>query len=322
MTDLEGTAIVLAASTEPGQVTATTTTLLPGATIGVANIQDLRNPLDVPILVEEILFNIISNSGGLSGCNLGGDIKLGLKLGSDEIVHYPTALWMLGPSKNFSVASGSSGPTALAAQLNSSILSMRLASELIIYPGEFLSPQFHNAAQLTSVNVAVRMIVRGRAMKADAKRQSLPWICGFDGGLHAPNANYTDESTELSLFNPYNVPLGLDRIVGGIANDGSGGATAGLYANPAAVDAGLNYCLARIVDGDGQPIVRDFTPLGHMCQLQDFSWKLKGSMPAASFWKMYIQDNYASIGAATPNLKAMVALIGHRPLQGSNAVGT
>ncbi len=318
MTSIEGSAIVLSASTEVGQPNVATTSLNPGQALGVANIQDLRNPLDVPMLVDEILFNIVTvkSVSSLTGIMLGGDVRLNLKLGADELVQQFTPLWMLGAAKNFSVASSATGPTTLAAQLNSSILGMRLASELILYPGEFLNPTFYNAAKLTSNSVAVRIAVRGRAMKADAQKQSLPWISHFDGPLRAPNANYTEESTEADISNPYDVPLSLDRMIGGVANDSTGANPPGLYGDPTCMDAGLNYAEIRMVDGDGQPIIRDFTPVGHLFQLQDFSWRLKGTMPANSFWKAYIQENYSNIGVATPNLRVMMSLIGHRVLSG------
>ena len=320
-TPLEGSAIVLSASTEVGQPNASTTSLAPGQALGVVNIQDLRNPLDVPMLVDEILFNIVTNSLAVPGIRFGGDIRLNLKLGADEIVQQYVPLWLLGAAKNFSVVSASAGPTVLASQLNSSILGMRLASQLLLYPGEFLNPTFYNAAQLLSGSVAVRMTVRGRAMKADATKQSLPWIGSFVGNPVAPNADYTEETTESNLCNPYDVPLTLDRMVGGVANDATATlATAGLYSDPTAMDAGLQYAVVRIVDGDGQPIIRDFTPVGHLFQLADYSWRLKGTMPANSFWKAYIEENYVSIGAATPNLQVMMRLIGHRPLSG-NASG-
>ncbi|MHB8734279.1 MAG: hypothetical protein ACYC6M_03145 [Terriglobales bacterium] len=316
---LEGTAVVLIGTTEPGQGQATTTSLAPGAVGSVSNIQDLRNRLDVPMLVDEILFNVVGNSLSDPGVQFGGDIRLGLRLGSDGIVKTYTPLWLLGGGKNFSVASSATGPTLLASQLNSSIFGMRLASELILYPGEYLNPTFYNAAQLASGSVAIRMIVRGRAMKADAQRQSLPWISYFVGAVQTPGSDYTEETVEGDLHNPFNVPLALDRMVGGIANDDTGAYAQGFYGDPACMDAGLNYATLRMVDGNGQPIIRDFTPVGHLFQLQDFSWRLKGSMPAGSFWKAYISEAYSNISviaATTPNLQLMMSLIGHRPISG------
>ena len=309
MTSIEGSAIVLSASTEVGQPNVATTSLAPGQAAGVVNIQDLRNPLDVPILVEEILFNV-SNANGV-------DVRLNLKLGADELVKQYTPLWLLGSAKNLSVFNGSAGPTTLLPQLNSSIFGMRMHSELILYPGEFLNPTFYNAAQLNSASVSVRVIVRCRAMKVDAQKQSLPWISYFVGVPQVPTASYTEETVESDLFNPYDVPLSLDRMVGGVASLPGTGTVPTPYGVPIAMDAGLNYAEIRMVDGSGQPIIRDFTPLGHLFQLMDFSWRLKGTMPANSFWKAYIQENYASINTSGyGNLQLQMSLIGHRALSG------
>lgn len=311
-----GTAIVLSATTEAGQPNAATYSLAPHSVLGVKDVQNLRNPLDVPMLVDEILFNVISTAA--AGNINGSDIRLQLRFDSVELVKAYTPLWLLGAGRNFSALSNSSGPTILGGQLNSNIFGMRLASELILYPGEFLQPIFYNAADISSVSVAVRVIVRGRAMPASAKRQSLPWISYWSGGTHAPNANITEETTETNLNNPYGVPLQLDRMVGGIVCDGSGGlGFYGPYGDPTTIDAALNYCQIRIVDYAGRPILRDYTPIGHLCQLQDYSWRLRGTMPPNSFWKAYINGNYASIGVSTPKLQAMLSLIGHHSISGT-----
>lgn len=310
MTDLTGTAIVLSATTEPGQPSAATTSLAAGAATGVTDIDNLRNPLPVPMLVDEILFNVIGSNAA--------DIRLSLKLGSSELVKQFTPIALLGVAKNFSVASGANGPTALAAQLNSTIYGMKLQSELILYPSEFLSPIFYNAATLQPATPAsVRMIVRGRAMKTNAQRQSLPWISYWAGALQTPGSNFTEETVESDIYNPFSVPLILDRMVGVVGNNATGGATPGIYSDPNCMDAGLNYATLRMVDGSGAPILRDYTPFSHLFQLMDYSWRLKGTMPANSFWKAYLTEDYADIGSTTPpNLQLMFSLIGHRSLSG------
>lgn len=307
---LEGSAIVLAASTEPGVITAGTTSLNVGATLGVANIQNLRNPLDVPMLVDEILFY---TSGG------GADVRVGLKLGSDEIIKQYTPLILLGASRNLSVSSASNvGPTPVGAQINQTLFGMRMSSDLILYPSEFLNPIFYNAGIISAAAQSVRIIVRGRAMKLDSKRQSLPWISYWAGQLQSLGSNLTEETVESDLFNPYDVSLQLDRMVGAIAStETTGGASAGVYSGLSTIDAGLNYALLRMVDGTGAPIIRDFTPFSHIFQMMDYSWRLRGTMPPHSFWKAYMQENYSTtnFSVTSPKLQLMMSLIGHRAVR-------
>jgi hypothetical protein len=324
---IEGTAILLAASTETGQPSVTTASLAAGAVAGVVDIQALRNPLQVPMLVDEILFNI-GLAGGGSALGYEEDIRLTLKLGNDKIVKEYTPLILLGPQKNLSVnpTSGAltnppTGATALAAQLNAPLFSMRLTSELILMPQEFLVPNFYHAGQLGQASVAVRMIVKGRAMKADAKRQTLPWIAPWIGALQAPAgnifANLLEETTEADLHNPFDVPLYVDRMAGVVAS--TSGSGFGQYFDPYTVDAGLYYALMRMVDQNGAPILRDFTPFSHIFHMSDYTWKMKSTMAPNSFWKAYFQENYSlmcnSGGPTAPSLQLMCSIIGKRQVR-------
>ena len=333
--DTAGTAIILSASTEPGQPDVATASLAPGAVIGVSDIASLRNPLDVPMLVDEILFNIGALEDGeyISGLGYEEDIRLTMKLDSDKLVREYTPLILLGAQRNLSVNSWSAaltnppgGPTLLPPQLNAPLFSMPLTSELLLYPGEFLTPNFYPAGQLGSQSVSVRMLVKGRAMKADARRQTLPWISSWVGVLNTPTGGSvapwvypttTEETTEVDLYNPYDVPVYVDRMMGVVASTSAAGF--GQYFDPYTADAGLGAALIRMVDEGGRPILRDFTPFSHLFHMSDYSLKLKASMPPHSFWKAYLQENYSTLVAAgetAPSLQLMMSIIGKREVRG------
>lgn len=311
-----GSAVILAANT--------TAALTAGTTTGVNNINQLRNPLQVPILVDEIIFNIDQTTAfqtGIPSIN-GGDLRVQLRLGTDQITQAYVPIWSLGKSHNMCAGANSTGGSAGGAvtniQLNSSIYGMRLSSELILYPGEYIEPMFYHAGVLDTGSITPRIIVKGRAMSAGAKRQSLPWVSFFAGVLQPANANATEETRETDLVNPFGVPLYVDRMSGLIAARIVSGPSVGIfgpYGIPAAIDAGLNYCLMRLADESGRPIIRDQTPLGHIFQMQTYTWEMKSTMPPNSFYKAYLAENYGSINSAVYKLQAYLSLIGKRAVK-------
>jgi hypothetical protein len=317
-----GSAIILTAAT--GAAVAA------GQTSGVKDIYSLRNPLQVPILVDSIDFDTdgTTDAGPANALGQiittpfnGGDLRVMLRLGQDQITATYVPIWVLGKARNLSVSGvnglsgGVNGAASIATpQQNSGIYGTTLSSPLIVHPGEYIEPVFYNAGQLNpGGSITARITVRGRAMNPGSKRQSLPWISYFAGSVQNVGTNYTEETRESDLANPFNTPLYVDRMVGVIGSFYNS-SDYGPYRDDVSVDAGLNYCLVRMADESGRPMVRDLTPFGHLFQMQTYSWEFKSIMPVNSFYKAYLTENYASITgfSGNPTLQVYMALNGRR----------
>jgi hypothetical protein len=299
------------------QLRATTPLMTAGTQSGVTDYNSLKNPLAYPILVDEILFNIQESNVDAAD---GADMRVQLRVGRDEIVRAYTPLWLLGKNRNQSVRSssyGSSVPSTTMGsyyfnQQNAPLYSCKFGTSLVLMPGEILEPIFYHAGIVYNDSFTVRMIVKARVLPQETQRTSWPWISYWAGALQVPGSNYTEQSTEANLCNPHPQPFYVDRMVGVIGSHATLASLLTPYSVNSAIDAALNYCLIRMSDAAGRPIIRDNTPFGHVFQMRDFCWELGGvTMPPNGFWYAYLTENYATL--QTNSLQAMMSVIGWRP---------
>lgn len=302
-----GSAIVLAGQTP---------VLHAGSVSGVTDTSQMKNPLALPIQVDEILFNIDPSVNG-------GDIGVDIRLGQEQITKAYTPLWVLGAGRNFSASgtaiySGSPSPaspaSAVFAAQNAPLYSARFESPFVVYPNESIVCLVSNAGILNPADVTARVIIKARVMPAATRRTSLPWICYWKGALNPQTFDGEEESYETDLFNPFGVPLSVERFIGGIGSYVvAAPPVSGWYQDPATIDAALDYATLRMVDGTGRPIIRDATPLGHVFQMQDFSWRVRAQLPPAGFYKAYLEEDYAGIGLGyAVTMQAFIGMVGHR----------
>ena len=309
-----GSAIVL-----QGQTAAITA----GTLTGVLNPNTLKNPLAYPILIDEIMID--NATGGNANGPGGGDLRIQLRVGAEEITAAYVPLWLLGKGRNRSVDGGgpignvipsTAGSTYMTDQALTGMYSCRFSSELILYPGEILEPMFLNAGILTSTSYTPKIFLKGRVLPKDSVRKTLPYIAYFAGANQPCGANYTEQSTEANLNNPHDEPLYVERMVGVLGATQTPNGTNGLYSTGSSMDAGLQYCLLRMADGEGRPIIRDNTPFAHVFQLQDYCWEMRATMPPHSFWYAYLTENYGSIPDDFSTIQAFMSVIGKRPVKG------
>jgi len=304
--------------------------------VGIRDLTEIQNPLDVPIIVDEISVVLGYGSFGTpAAAALGGDVSIRMTLGGDQLTSIYVPLWLLGPIKNLNPLSAGVGAANFSSKtpcdLNSGIFSLRLSSELILYPHEYIQPVFNHYGNLTTVSTpqAPSIQFRCRALEPSAKRNTLPWITHWQGSLQALGANYLEQTKEGDLANPFDTPLYVDRMMGVIGTKSTN--AYGLYGVTSASGLGngpdlgfapptnssppvLQGCTLRMVDGSGRPIIRDFTPFAHVFQTQQFGWNMKATLDPSSFWIAYLQENYSAYSNGG-YAQAMMSLIGKRKVK-------
>lgn len=289
-----------------------TVSLSASQSTGVQNIDGLKNKLSVPVWVDEFLINL-GNTGAASELN-GGDIRVQLRLNTDLLTNGYVPIWLLGSSRNYSVASGSGGVSFFSDQLQAPLFGAKLAKPMLLLPGEYIEAAFYHAGVLDTTALTARFLARGHVADpeslSDDHTRNLPWFSAFVGKLQTANADATEQSKESDLRNPFDVPLKLDRMVGVIGSV-IAGTDFGAYNDPDAIDAGLQYCTATMVDESGRAIVRDLTPFAHLFQIRDFTWPVKAVMPPRSFYLLNLIERYSKINT-TNTLQVMCSIVGSR----------
>lgn len=276
-------------------------------TKGVANNSLLRNPFRTPMLIDQINFaiemDVAANSGGDGGTTMQVEFSLGplqLSRGYQPISAFcKTMDWAALAETNY---------------LNWSNWIWRPAKPIYIPAGEYLVPTFYNAG-LCSGTRDVRITYIGRSLPkgyADPKTVDLPWVTSFVGTTRAGGTDFTDQSNEIDLANPFTVPLNLYRMTGRVSNSSSSTQQDSMCQQSATVPVAAAYTFIRMVSSDNNVIICNDTPM-HLVFGTPQALDIKTILEPNSFFRAFLIENYASIGGTS--YTPVISILGDREVR-------
>lgn len=277
---------------------------------------------DEPLFLDEIRFNYLSLDNNIRPQN---DIRVELLMGgSQSLTHLPVPLAALNTSPQNSLFTGAAetqwpGPALFATIKNG--VTFRLPKPMYLNASNFvdrLYPRIHNNTA-TPITMFVSYACRRADKGIEPKENWYPYIASFT----TPNfqmSSATDpflfESTSNDLVNPYSTPVMVDRFVGFI---GCNEAPAG---PPSVVPDFLyvgEFLTTKMLDSNGNPVVRDKTLFNSLFNLQNNSWQAKGVLWPHEYYIVQVsyEDNLAKNLAllnvlVPPVTNASVVMIGSR----------
>ncbi len=175
---------------------------------------DLTYPFRKSIVIEEIRWTVRAPTYG-SASNLGAIVSTKLQFGRHYLMRDPVPIWLLGTLMTLAQEEGND--SFLSTQTTFSEFRWRLPEPLFLQAGEVLGSWFtRNDPYTTSfptINVQVSYV--GRTVPPNQKLPRVipvpyvaPWVTAIGG------AGGYQQSNEFNLFNPFDVPLRIQRLTG------------------------------------------------------------------------------------------------------------
>jgi hypothetical protein len=216
------------------------------------------------------------------------------------------------------LTNGFVSPVAFCKQLNvgsgstKHVYTWRLPRPMFVPGTELLTPTFLNSPMDTTapatltvdVSYVCRALLRGND---EPKVIHMPWAAAFHGVRYNINTavNFSEESSETDLVNPFNMPLNLQRFVSARPVTQAFN-TRDLYTRDV---------LVRMSDSIGRHTVKDPTPIGHLCNMADGGyWNVNSTMPPKSFFlsKWDVTTGQTGVSAVDRNI---LGIVGHREVR-------
>lgn len=275
---------VNAIKSQPLVVSARTT--LASNTTGGVNTVALRNPMNRPMEILAVQFELDMEILGAAGINIlpnnvmGGLIAVKMELGQYPITNGYVPVWSLGRSEQWidedqgTVALPTvvgfltvNTPVGTALCANQNYL-WRLPRPLFVPAGSVVTPTFQHRGLFTeSIDVNISYICRSLPIGYEPKKILVPYASSFitpnfdlDSIATSGDTEQSD-STETDLINPFDTELYLQRFTGRsfVYNNGSPEQTAEGAFTPvsAYIDAATTV---RMADSHGRPIIPFYTP--------------------------------------------------------------
>jgi len=277
-------------------------------------------PFEEPLFLDEIRFNYLSYSGNIRPQN---DIRVELLMGgSQSLTHLPVPLSALNTSPQpylFSLPLQPAVPGPSNASIPRNGITFKLPKPMYLNASNYadrLYPKiYNNTAYPITMNVAYAC---RRAEKGIQPEENwYPYIASYttpEFQLNSSSAPFVFESTANDLVNPYSVPVMVDRLVGFI---GSNRVLAPGDAYTSETYVG-ELLYAKLLDSNGNPVVRDLTYFNALFNLQQNSWNARGVLWPHEFFQAQIsyENNLAKnlnvLAVSAPITTANVVLIGSR----------
>jgi hypothetical protein len=238
---------------------------------------------DEPLFLDEIRFNYLSYSGNIRPQN---DVRVELLMGgSQSLTHLPVPLAALNTSPQpflFSniVQTIPALPASTQGVIPRNGVTFRLPRPMYLNAGNYvdrLYPKIHNntAYPITmSVSYACRRAEKG----IEPAENWYPYIASYTTPqfqIDSATQPFLFESTANDLVNPYSVPILVDRLVGFIGSNRVIGQGASNIGYPDETNLG-ELIYAKMLDSNGNPVVRDITIFNALFNLQNNAWQGKG----------------------------------------------
>ena len=175
----------------------------------VPDIGKLSYPFRKAVVVEEIRWTLRASGVSLSGVNLGALVSTKMMLGQHYLMRDAAPIWLLGTTMADDQEQSATDPAY-------SHYRWRLPEPLYVEAGQVLHPWFSRKEDgLPSINVQVSYA--GRTVAPNQPRPKLlaiPYATSWVTKL----GNVYQQSNEFDLFNPFTVPLRVQRLTGRVQN--------------------------------------------------------------------------------------------------------
>jgi len=305
-------------------------TLTAGSSSGV-NAESLRNPLNLPMLIDQIKFQIRSPIGGLAGLPTlpiltGATIAASFTLDEQHLTSGFIPLWCFGRSLRVDTAEIDPGGESNGQNSGNYHAHFRwnLPKPLYIAPGQALTPHiahlgFIPQAATVIVSYAARTMSPGYRPKG---KIAIPWVSAYTSKVfNAYSVADSEVSKETDLVNPFDIPINVQRMIGRINllnnTAQSGGANAINVLTPTidAADFGSNLLTIRMFSSRGEPLIPNLSLFQSVFQHPTKSWEVPHQMPPRSFYAAELQKAAPVDQNTTFLMQAFISIVGYRDVE-------
>ncbi len=293
------------------------TTVQSGGSSGV-NQEALRNPLDLPMEILEIKFQIravtslpqTTNTPVLTGASIAAEFALD----SIPLTAGFVPLWCFGKSLRVDLAEVQPFEITNGPNFHGHYR-WRLSSPLFIAPGQVLTPKF---AHLGDTPAALKVIVSysGRTLPKGyqpKKTLTVPYAAYYASKVfNGFNGADTDTSKETDLRNPFDIPIRVERLVGRINSKNTTSLGTVFTDQP---DFGADLLTTRIYSSAGEPLVPAFSIFQLVFNHTTKTWECPHLMPPRSFYLVELSLAAPVTTNANFQMQAFVSMVGSRDLE-------
>lgn len=274
------------------------------AQLAISDPTRLRNPLQAPMYIDSIVIYNVFDESHL------GDIQVRFRLGAEYLTngYVPLLTFDRLPNTSLGLSESSIGAACYI---------WRFKKPLYVPANGYLVGELWNTG--TTQNATYNDIVvtyRGRSLPRNFRPREvhLPWCASFippSIDLTTP-ADSKQQSKKTDLVNPFNVPFHVTRFNGSICH----ASKPSFFSTAKGIFLLDEQTTVRLTDSTGGIIVRDPTPLGHLCQILDASWQMNAIIKPRQFWIANMEFNYSALTFTTlfPIIQPFVAISGYRTL--------
>ncbi len=285
----------------------TASTIVRSNTTSPPNIIALKCPLDRPMAIHEIrwvLYGDHAFPGSTIGCRL--------NIGNIEVTNGFVPVWLFGSAEqSTSSPQSQSQDRALAWTFV-----WKLASPIYVPVGGILRAEF---AHLGLANFDITARIGYAASMIDSKVPNnlyIPYAMSYLSKSFPIDTADTDESKETDLFNTTGSPLCLQRLVSR-AHFFVPAAVEGIDVFAEGREQIQDMIQVKIIDSDGNPIIRDFSRMSCMFNNLTCSWELHGAyLRDNMFYKVYLNKTAPNVNFSTNSFcQTGIGLIGWRQMR-------
>lgn len=280
----------------------------------------LENPFQAPMWLDEIRFRLPQSEqrGGSKGQDW-SSLRVKLVLGNVSLTSGFVPISLMGKVLNDSVVVGENG--------SPDVFTWKLPKPLFIPAREYLRPVMylepHTGAVVKTVTVlyCCRPLPRGYPTPPVLQ---MPWVTFFKPpSLHldAPAVDTTDQSTLNDLYNPWDQELHVQRFVGRLMCQGTGG-EAELHMSIASANVDLatglivSGTLVSAQDSFNNILIRDLTPFAHVFDFIDRAWTVNCTMPPKGFYLFTIDRLWSAYQTGLPIVATVgISMVGWREVK-------
>lgn len=317
--------------------------LEPGSSAGV-NAAALKNPHDLPMELLWVRFSVYPDVPPIQGqtilCSVIGNV-IGVKmdLGKVPVVDAGMPISCFGTERDdwdsdnmFVTYSVPTPAPATAVTVRHNIYTWRLKHPLLIPAGATLVPVFQHYGQVPfPVFVRVTYMCRSLERAPKGKTRWVPWVTswrskGFDVTNDLLETVRYDESSELDIVNPFDVPVAVARLTGRqlLLSPTNNYQSGEIELNPAFgsstvfAELGDDFCYLAMKSSSGDEVVKNYTRFGALFPLNLKVWDLPGGWHMAPGEYLKIQLKYGPVDHQVQNpgrVQFAVGSVGYRRIE-------
>jgi hypothetical protein len=328
-----------------------------GGLAGPASSGCLVNFYNRPIWIDDIVFDWdwTVPSRGVSqtyGAPLGDTIRASIRWQNHPLTAGFMPVNLLGSARN---ARAATPAIRAATNVVHTSLVWRLPEPLWLPPNVPLTFQIQHVNDFTVASAAasqtIDVTIRGVLADSDdiPDEVDIPYAASFltpvetdtSGGTTGVAPPVIAQSGQTDLFNPFEVPLNIERLTYyvGVSSTGLDGATRANFAptdatsgqdQTGSLTVGQNYGLAqryvtmKMVSGRGRALIRNYTPIGTVFG-PERSWVTKTLLTPADYYTAFISQQmplFTDPGTLAFQMRTALGMIGTRRITLRDAIKT